>query len=518
MKIRSKQFTGVAFCFLLIISTGIALISTAINIRTLSQKNFIAHDVTLSVFKLSMLANEYVFSPADYTLTKWDTNYNKIIETLKNLKADNAEEQIGIDKIHNGCNNINLIFIRNFKNKIQDRLLKKTELHKSFLYMVFIQSQLMVNNAFEIQKIRRQKMMSAQNKAMVLSILFMITLAACMTFFTSLFNKDILKPLKNLHNGIRKISNGDLDHEIRIFQNDEIGELSRSFNEMTLQLKNSLISLKKEISERKAAESSLRKAKDEIEGWNKELEKRVLKIREELVRSQARMIQSEKLSAMGQMAGGLAHELNSPLAGLLPMIELYRNDAKEGSRAYQELNHMLNACKHMAKVVGDFSNFSREIKEDFYPLNINNVIDDTLSFSISRFKQKHIQIVKKYYNELPDISGEKTGLQQVFLNIITNALDAMPDEGIFTIKTGIAANNKNILIEFNDNGSGIKEDNIKKIFDPFHTTKRPGKGTGLGLSVSFNIIKKHKGTISAKSEMEQGTTFSITLPVFGHDS
>ncbi len=231
---------------------------------------------------------------------------------------------------------------------------------------------------------------------------------------------------------------------------------------------------------------------------------------EELVESQAQLVQSEKLSAMGEMAGGLAHELNSPLAGLLPMIEKYKDLSEENSQEQKELNLMLKACEHMARIVRDFSTFSRASKGEFFELNLNELIEDTLSFSAGRLRIKGIRIVKEYDNKLPNVRGEKTELQQVVINMISNAHDALSQGGSFSVKT--KHSHDQVIMEFSDNGIGIEKENIDKIFDPFYTTKRPGKGTGLGLSLSYGIIEKHNGKMTVESEKGKGTTFIISLP------
>ncbi len=268
----------------------------------------------------------------------------------------------------------------------------------------------------------------------------------------------------------------------------------------------------RDITKRKLAEENFIKAKAEIEEWNKVLVDRVQEKTGELLRSHAQLIQSEKLSAMGQMAGGLAHELNSPLAGLLPMLEQYRNEARQGSRAYRELSLMIKSCEYMVKIVKDFGTFSRKSKGEFYNLNINEVIEDTLSFSAGKLKEKGIQLIKEYEDNLPKVNGEKTELQQVILNMIKNAIDAMPEKGKFIIKTSFAKDKNNVIMEFIDNGVGIEQEQLNKVFDPFYTTKRLGEGTGLGLSISYGIINKHEGKILVESEPGKGTKFAIYIP------
>ncbi|MEW6601047.1 MAG: PAS domain S-box protein [Nitrospirota bacterium] len=264
--------------------------------------------------------------------------------------------------------------------------------------------------------------------------------------------------------------------------------------------------------ERRQAEDALRKAKEEIESWNRELEKRVEEKSDELKKSQARLIQSEKLSVMGQLAAGLAHELNSPLAGLLPLLEKYRRKAEPGSVEYNELTLMLKAGEHMVKIVRDFGSFSRDDRGALVELGLNEMIEETLNFSESQLKKRGIIISRDYAEGLPSIRADRTGLQQVVLNMIANARDAMPNGGEFIIKTGIADDGSGVAMEFADNGAGIEEKVLDKIFDPFFTTKKHGDGVGLGLSLSYGIIKKHNGEISVKSACGQGTRFTVVLP------
>jgi PAS domain S-box-containing protein len=264
--------------------------------------------------------------------------------------------------------------------------------------------------------------------------------------------------------------------------------------------------------ERRHSEAALRKAKEEIEAWNRELEKRVEEKSDELRKSQDRLVQTEKLSAMGRLAAGLAHELNSPLTGLLSLIEKYRGKAEEDTREYMEMSLMLKASEHMAKIIKDFGSFSRVQKSEFVRLRLNDIIEDTLSFSASHVKKSGVQIIKEYADHLPEILGDKTEIQQVIINMITNARDAMHNGGTLILRTGVAGDNK-VVLECIDDGRGIEKENLDKIFDPFFTTKKSGEGTGLGLSVSYGIIKKHNGEISVETEQGKGTKFTVVLPV-----
>jgi PAS domain S-box-containing protein len=267
-----------------------------------------------------------------------------------------------------------------------------------------------------------------------------------------------------------------------------------------------------DITERREAEAELQKAKREIESWNAELEKRIKEKTKELEKSQAMLIQAEKLSAMGRLAGGLAHELNTPLAGLLPMLEKYREKAAGDSETYKEIDLMFKACRHMAEIVRDFTAFSRKSQDGVQALNLNELIEATLSFSVKQLVKMGIKVTTQYMENLPDVAGKTTELQQVILNMITNARDAMPGGGELRIRTGFSEDGNNVIMEFTDNGTGIEQENLNRIFDPFFTTKKTGQGVGLGLSVSYGIIKNHKGDITVESGRGRGSVFRITLP------
>lgn len=267
-----------------------------------------------------------------------------------------------------------------------------------------------------------------------------------------------------------------------------------------------------DITERKRAENDLKEAKEKIEQWSRELEERVNKKTAELEKSREQLIMSEKLAAMGRLSAGLAHELNSPLAGLLPLIEKYKNREKEGTNEFREMTLMLKACEHMAMIVRDFSAFSRRSAVERTRLNINDVIESTLSFTVDSLEKKEIKIIRQYGEPLPDILGNKTELQQVLINLLANARDAMPNGGQIIIKTSLSGDKKNVVMEFIDTGTGIESENLSKILDPFFTTKGIAEGTGLGLTVSYGIIKNHEGHISIESKPGKGARFIISLP------
>jgi len=226
------------------------------------------------------------------------------------------------------------------------------------------------------------------------------------------------------------------------------------------------------------------------------------------------LIQSEKLSALGRLSAGLAHELNSPLDGIMTLLRLNNKKLAENSPESDRNSAMLSAAEHMARIIKDLTSFARESNSVFTEINMNDVIESVLSFSSYQLTRNNIAIVKNYSDCLKAIRGEKGQLQQVILNMITNARHAMPEGGTLTITTGNSREDSYVFIKFIDTGWGIDADNLDKIFDPFFTTKEPGEGVGLGLSVSYGIIETHQGEITIASEPGKGTTFIVTFPVW----
>jgi two-component system NtrC family sensor kinase len=237
-------------------------------------------------------------------------------------------------------------------------------------------------------------------------------------------------------------------------------------------------------------------------------------------RTQEQLIQSESLAAIGQLVAGIAHELNNPLASAsslvqtnVEMIEEQQDKSELDQEILQDLTYSLkeiNKAKEIVRSVLDLSRQTQTYQED---VNLNAVIDDTLLVLYNQYKCMDIMIEKKYDPALPSIKGNFSNLGQVFLNIIKNAFQALPEcNGKITLSTSYDRDKDCVVAECRDEGSGIHADIVKDIFKPFFTTKEVGRGTGLGLYLSHQIIMKHKGDIRVRSEVGRGTSFTIELP------
>ena len=247
----------------------------------------------------------------------------------------------------------------------------------------------------------------------------------------------------------------------------------------------------------------------------------LIRVDREKAVSEDMVIQSSKMAALGKMAAGIAHEINNPLAvigekagwikDLLAEEDLAKTENfKEFEDAVKRIEHHVERAK---KVTHRLLGFARRMEPTLEQVDINKTLNETVDFleNESRFRNIDIQIDPK--NSLPTIMSDSSQLQQVFLNIINNAIDAIGKGGEIVIRTTHLSLNNEIMIEIADNGPGIPKENLGKIFDPFFTTKEVGKGTGLGLSIVYSIIEKLGGRIMVASEEGQGTTFTIYLPV-----
>ena len=249
---------------------------------------------------------------------------------------------------------------------------------------------------------------------------------------------------------------------------------------------------------------------EDLDRKSKELELAI----DELKQTQEKLLQTEKMVAIGKLAGGIAHEINNPMTVILGYAQSIVKRIKEGDPYFVQLKAIEREAIRSKKLIDDLLTFSRSSKAVFEKVSINTAIEGALSLSDVLSKEKNVVIERDFAKGLPDVLANKNQLQQVIINLCTNAVDAVSqvrDSGIINIKTGLDGEYVNIFIK--DDGAGIPKSFHRKIFEPFFTTKEVGKGTGLGLSLCYEIIKKHGGEITVESEPGKGALFTIKLPV-----
>ncbi len=292
-------------------------------------------------------------------------------------------------------------------------------------------------------------------------------------------------PLKELTESAHKIGEGHLDTPVPRLTKDEIGQLAQAFDEMRVRLKDSY----------------------------EHLEERVQQRTEELRKAQFQIMHQEKMASLGLLAAGIAHEIGNPLTSISSLIQLLKRRAKdEETREY--LNTVLEHINRISSIVRELVDFSRPRSEVEQPTDVNQVIQSAVGIVRFDKRAKKIQLDVELDPHLPSVTLVPDQLQQVVLNILMNALDAMEQQGD-RLRVRSYRRNRHIVIEIEDNGMGIPKEHLSRIFEPFFTTKPVGKGTGLGLTVSYGIIQKFGGDILVDSQEGQGTRFTIVLPVDG---
>jgi signal transduction histidine kinase len=228
----------------------------------------------------------------------------------------------------------------------------------------------------------------------------------------------------------------------------------------------------------------------------------------ELKRMEEQMTNSEKLASIGRLAAGIAHEIGNPLTSIFSFVQILREIEQEEFKK-DSLKTISFHINRISEILKQLSGFSKMPIGEPRQCQINEIIESSINLIQYDKKAKEIDIIEKLSPSLPEVSIDCNQLSQVFVNLILNAIDAMPNGGELTVKSFVKRNN--IVIQFKDQGLGIPKENLIKIFDPFYTTKE--KGTGLGLAVSYNIVKKMNGTLTVESEVNKGSTFTITIPI-----
>jgi signal transduction histidine kinase/CheY-like chemotaxis protein len=228
--------------------------------------------------------------------------------------------------------------------------------------------------------------------------------------------------------------------------------------------------------------------------------------------AQEQLLQSEKMAAVGQLISGVAHELNNPLTAILGYSQLLKSEELTNSRGADYLEKLYKQAQRTHHIVQNLLSFARQHKPERAPVDLNQILEDTLVLREYDMKLNNIRIHREFSSDLPPTGGDFHQLQQVFLNILNNAVDALSEKGgrgEIWVRTEAAGDR--LRVDFTDSGPGVQ--NPHRVFDPFYTTKPVGKGTGLGLSICYGIIKEHGGEIQVRNSPPRGATFTILLPI-----
>jgi two-component system NtrC family sensor kinase len=324
--------------------------------------------------------------------------------------------------------------------------------------------------------------------ALVIGVIF--TAFIVITIYVMLY-MSIRRPVTALADGMRMISGGYLNHSVEVLSDDEMGELSESFNEMTRKLKSERSALLEKIDV---------------------LSKRA----EETRTTEEQYMYTEKLASLGRMAASVAHELNSPLTGIIIFAQLLLKRTPPDDKSFRDdLKVIIEQAEKCSNIIAVLLGYSRTIPSKHPDIDINRTIENALVIVANQAKFQGITIEQRLDPLLPAIPGDSSQMEQVFINLLINAADAMESSGAVTATTRTIDEGgvRYAEMSFSDTGCGIPPENVTRVFEPFFTTKPEGKGTGLGLAVSDGIVKKLGGRIIVESVPGCGSTFTVRLPL-----
>ncbi|MFW6206001.1 MAG: cache domain-containing protein, partial [Gemmatimonadota bacterium] len=334
----------------------------------------------------------------------------------------------------------------------------------------------------------------ATRNGVILSFLLIATVGFLLVIgVTYLGIQRMTRPLSQMVDATRSIAAGDFDHEVQVDAHSE-GEISRLAASFNLML------------------HSLRDMRADLEEWGRTLEEKVEERTKALVQMRDRVAQSQRLASIGMLAAGVAHEVNNPLGGILALTGLTLEELPEDDPNRSNLEEVIRQTERCRDIVKRLLEFSRQTEVSTEELDLNQVLASTVDLISRQSLFMNIDVRKDLDPHLPQVLADRSQLQQVFMNILMNAAQAMDEEGTLTVVSRTLPDAQGVELEFADTGHGIPREHLDKIFDPFFTSGKEGHGTGLGLSIAYGIITRHQGSISVESEVGEGTTFTIRLP------
>jgi signal transduction histidine kinase len=394
------------------------------------------------------------------------------IEDFSRDLAKDIVRVVGADKFSEFQNDLT-----DYKS-ILDQSMKRVKSGKTELNVERIRTKgkKMVDFANELIIAKRQRIQKAINRIGIIPVVFLVSFIVFVVLILQLISKGILKPVALMQQATEEAARGTFKPIVYASEReDEVTHLIETFNEMAKQLET----------------------------------------------KQEQLLQSRKMASIGTLTSGIAHELNNPLNNISLTAESLMEDFTEmtAAEASEMMLEILAQADRAGQVVKNLLEFSRTERPLLLELCIDDVLDRTMKLIKNQIMVTGIHLKRENSKDLPPIKGRSQDLQQAFINILLNSIQAMKDlsgDNIITLRTGLGPDGY-IRIDFSDTGVGIKPEDMKHIFDPFYTTKPVGRGTGLGLSLVYGIIRTHGGYVEVKSDINIGTTFSIYLPTSEND-
>jgi signal transduction histidine kinase len=464
MKIRDRLIvSALAFAIVTIIVCEALLYTSAYTATMIDRGGKITGDLT-DAYQLEALADEYMQYQEDRPKSQWDLTWRALSTHLAELNLEDRGEQAVLDGIKRHTQTAGDIFselVVSFETLGTDARI--TEYRQILRTRLSVELSSVVSDLTFLSDVTERKVLSSVQTSTYMVLAFSGVIVGIVVVNSILTVNTIGKPLTKLHQGTEIVGAGNLDHRVGTAARDEIGQLSRAFDQMT----------------------------------------------ENLKRSEERLLQSERLAAIGETAAMVGHDLRNPLQGILSALYIIKRELGPitSDKAKEAIDLIETDVEHSDRIISDLLDYSREIKLELSEITPASLIKNALAH-IGREIPSNIKLLDSTKDE-PEMIADPAKMQRVIVNLVNNAIDAMPKGG--TLALSSSSEDGTVEISVADTGNGITEEVMQKLWVPLFTTKE--KGMGLGLPISKRIIEAHGGSISVESSPGEGSTFKVKQPV-----
>ncbi|MGK5091576.1 ATP-binding protein [Deltaproteobacteria bacterium TL4] len=535
MLIKTRFKVSILFTFSVLLLIGLMKFIQFNEINSVLKKGDLVGEVVQSAFELNLITYEYLLNPAKRPRIQWNLRHDSLSTLIGKLQFKTDAELQLLDKIRRNHDEMKTIFpmlveILENQKREEQQTFKSRVLLEQFSGLMLIKSQNVVTGAEQLNRINRQEVITLQQNSswIILSMVLFIALIITANLFS--IGRSIIQPIQKLRDGAKIVGDGDLDHRLAVTTKNELGELSRAFDQMTQNLATITVSrdkLTEEIHERKSMEEQLRQTKHELMALNEQLQQEIIeykRVEAERDRMEVQIRQSQKMEAIGTLASGIAHDFNNLLTPILGYAQLVQTKLDPDSKEVQYLMHVSESATRAKDLVKKILLISDPSLKHTEAVQLEKLVDEVLTV-LQASVSPNISIHREIDPELSPIYADPSLIHQAVLNLCTNAIEAMGQEGELRIKLKelqhhrIHPNQEDsteafLCLSIQDNGCGMTDQTLERIYEPFFSTKERGgeRGTGLGLSIVDSIVKQHGGHIEIESVPEMGTTFRVYFP------